>query len=58
VRDRLARRNAGALAARDLRLRAAHSRQDRRRDGRHRPLQEPRRLRPPQRHRARARLVI
>ena len=46
------------VAARDLRLRAAHRRQDRRRDRRHRPLQQPRRLRPPQRHRTPARLVL
>ena len=36
----------------------AHRRQDPRRDRRHRTLQEPRRLRPPQRHRTAAGLVV
>ena len=49
---------ARAVAARDLRLRAADRRQDPRRDRRHRTLQEQGRLRPPQRHRAAAGLVI
>ena len=57
ARDRRARRNVRAGAAFDLRLRNTHRRQDPRRDGRHRTLPLPRRIRPTQRHRPAARLV-
>ena len=49
---------ARARPARHPRLRGAHRREDRRRDRRRRPVQVQRRLRPPQRHRPAARLVV